>query len=397
MEPMTRWAPATARFEFTTSDRIIFGAGTSARVASFTAGYGLRAFIVTGSSPGRTGPLIGQLKDHGLRTTIFRVATEPTTAVALEAVASAREAASDVVVGIGGGSVIDTSKIVAALLTNTGDIMDYLEVIGGGRQLSRPPAPCIAVPTTAGTGAEVTRNAVLASPEHRVKISMRSPLMLPRLAVVDPLLTHTMPPIVTASTGLDALTQLLEALVSWRSNPLTDGLCREGLERAARSLRAAYEDGSDPSAREDMAVASLLGGLALANAGLGAVHGFAGPIGGMFAAPHGAVCAALLPQVMAANVRALRSRAPEAPAVARYEEVARLLTGSVEAAAEDGVAWVQSLSSALHVPSLGELGVSADDITAVVDKARASSSMKGNPIELTTDELAAVLEAALAG
>jgi alcohol dehydrogenase class IV len=385
------------RFEFATSGRIIFGTGASADLPDLAAELGTRALVVTGGGLEWAAPLVERLRDHGLAVATFAVPIEPTLALARDAVRTARDARCDLVVAIGGGSVIDTGKAAAALLTNPGELLDYLEVIGGGRPLTRPSAPCLALPTTAGTGAEVTRNAVLSSLQHRVKVSMRSPLMLPRMAVVDPGLTHTMPPRVTASTGLDALTQLLEAYVSGRANPLTDGLCQEGLRRVARSLRAAYEDGSDTQAREDMALASLLGGLALANAGLGAVHGFAGPIGGMFSAPHGVVCAALLPHVMSANVRALRARTCVSAALARYAEVARLLIGSDGSAAEDGVAWIETLCSGLRVPRLAELGVGAADVPAIVEKARASSSMKGNPIELTTDELTGVLESALGG
>ena len=230
-------------------------------------------------------------------------------------------------IGLGGGSAIDAAKAIAALAANGGDPLDYLEVVGRGRSLTQPSLPCIAIPTTAGTGAEVTRNAVLASPEHGIKASLRSATMLPRLALVDPELTYSLPAAVTASTGLDALTQLIEPFTSSKANPLTDALCREGMMRAARSLRTAYEDGRDAAAREDMALASLFGGLALANAGLGVVHGFAGPVGGTFHAPHGAVCAAFLPHVMAVNARALRTRQPGSAALARYDEIARILTG----------------------------------------------------------------------
>jgi alcohol dehydrogenase class IV len=280
------------------------------------------------------------------------------------------------------------------MLTNTGELEDYLEVVGAGKALTQASAPHIAIPTTAGTGAEVTRNAVLGVPEHRVKVSMRSPLMLPRLAVVDPDLTHSMPPTVTASTGLDALTQLIEVYVSNKANPLTDGICREGLKRAGRSLRRAYEDGDDSAAREDMAIASFFSGLGLANAKLGAVHGFAGPLGGMFSAPHGAVCARLLPFVMEANVRALRSRKPGSAILSRYDDVAQLLTGRTTATAADGVAWVQDLSEALTVPSLTEFGLAERDFPDAVAKAQKSSSMKGNPIKLTDDELLEILKKA---
>ncbi|MCX7013427.1 MAG: iron-containing alcohol dehydrogenase, partial [Candidatus Sumerlaeota bacterium] len=232
------------------------------------------AFVVTGRTLDRAAPLIERLKRRGIESVAFSTAGEPTTAMVSAGADRARRAECDLAIGIGGGSALDAAKAIAALLTNGGDVMDYLEVIGRGLPIARPSAPCIAIPTTAGTGAEVTRNAVLGAPEHRVKVSMRGPHLLPRLAIVDPLLTHSAPPAVTASTGLDALTQLLEVFVSNQANPMTDGVCREGLARAGRSLRRAYENGSDAAARGDMALASLFGGLALANAKLGAVHGF---------------------------------------------------------------------------------------------------------------------------
>jgi alcohol dehydrogenase class IV len=299
------------------------------------------------------------------------------------------------VVSIGGGSVVDAGKAIAALMTNGGDPLNYLEVIGQGKPLTESPAPFVAIPTTAGTGAEVTRNAVLASEEHLVKVSLRSPLMLPRLAIVDPALTHGLPPAITASTGLDALTQLIEAYVCARANPLTDAICREGIQRAARSLRRAYTHGDDVDARENMALAATFGGLALANAGLGAVHGFAGPIGGMFRAPHGAVCAALLPCVMEANLRALRDREPQNPALPRYDELASMLTGRADATAERGTQWLGELCAALRIPSLAAYGIGSGDIEQLVQNAHAASSMKANPIALTSDELAALLERAL--
>ena len=355
---------------------------------------GRRALVITGQSVTRAAEVIDGLGDASLGVTVFHVELEPTTELVRAGVQAGREAACDVVIGLGGGSVLDTGKAVAALLTNSGDVFDYLEVIGRAQPLPLPPLPYIAAPSTAGTGTEVTRNAVLLSPEHRVKVSLRSPLMLPRLAVIDPELTHSMPPGVTASTGLDALTQVMEPFVSNRANPLTDAVCREGLARVARSLRRAYT-GGDPAAREDMCVASLCGGLALANARLGAVHGFAGPLGGMFPAPHGAVCARLLPFVMETNVRALQSRAPDSPALARYDEIARLLTGQATATAAEGVAWVQDLCAALDVPPLGMYGLTADQFPDVVEKSARASSMQGNPILLNADELTAILRQAV--
>jgi alcohol dehydrogenase class IV len=382
------------RFEFATATRIIFGQGTIQEVAPLSAEMGSRAFVVTGRTRQRAGPLLEQLKKQAIKCATFNVHGEPTTTIVKAAVLQARGAKSDLVISIGGGSALDTGKVIAAMLTNSGQLEDYLEVVGHGKPLIRSPVPHIAIPTTAGTGAEVTRNAVLGVPEHQVKVSMRSPFMLPRLAVVDPVLTYSMSPGITASTGLDALTQLMEVYVSNKANALTDGICREGLRRAARSLRKAYDDGNNRAAREDMAIASLFGGLALANAKLGAVHGFAGPLGGMISAPHGIICARLLPFVCQANVQALQGRAADSAALARYDEIARLLTGTAVAQAVDGVRWVQELCEALKVPPLTEFGLKEQDFSKVVAKSQKSSSMKGNPITLTDDELTEILKRA---
>jgi alcohol dehydrogenase class IV len=380
------------RFEFVTATRIVFGQGTSSEVAPISARLGKRAFVVTGRTADRVKPLLEGLSKLAIDYVTFGVPGEPTTTILKAAIEKARQSRSDLVISVGGGSAIDSGKAIAAMLTNDGQLQDYLEVVGRGKPLVNKSASHIAVPTTAGTGAEVTRNAVLGIPEHRVKVSMRSEWMLPSLAVVDPELTYSMPPALTASTGLDALTQLMEAYVSNKANPPTDAICREGLERAGRSLRDAYEDGSNAAAREDMSLASLFSGLALANAGLGAVHGLAGPLGGMTSAAHGVICARLLPFVAQANVRALQSRAADSPALGRYDDITQLLTGKAAAQAADGVTWVQQLCAELNVPSLVRFGLKEQDFPAVVEKAKKSSSMKGNPIELTDDELMGILE-----
>ncbi len=288
--------------------------------------------------------------------------------------------------------MLDTGKAIAAMLTNPGELENYLEVIGPGNPLVIKAAPHIAIPTTAGTGAEVTRNAVLGSPAHHVKVSLRSPLMLPRLAVIDPELTYGLSPAVTATSGLDALTQLIEPYTCNSPNSLVDALCVEGIRRVARSLRRAYHNGQDAAAREDMSLAALFSGLALANARLGAVHGLAGPLGGLFPTPHGAICARLLPIVVETNVQALQSRAPDSPILARYDEIARLLTGSPDAVAADGVAWLDALCADLAIPPLGAYGLQPADIPIVVAQAKKANSMKGNPIALTEEEMTRVLE-----
>lgn len=382
------------RFEFVTAARIIFGPGTLAEVGPLAREIGRHALVVTGRNQERAARLRQFLRTAGVESTVCSIANEPALDDITRGTALARGAGCDFLIGFGGGAALDAAKAIAALLTNARPLLDYLEVVGGDQPLVHPAAPCIAIPTTAGTGAEVTRNAVLASPAHRVKVSLRSPHMLPRVALVDPELTRDLPPEVTAASGLDALTQLIEPYVSCRATPLTDPLCIDGIRRVARSLRHAVEDGANLVAREDMSLASLFGGLALANAGLGAVHGFAGPIGGMFPAPHGAVCAALLPDVMDANLAALRSRQSQLPALRRYNEIGRLVTGNDQATADDGVAWIRDLIATVKIPPLRNHGIRRADFAAIVEGAAKASSMKANPLPLSEAELHAILERA---
>lgn len=381
-------------WEFATAGRIVFGPGAASQIAPAARTMGKRALLVTGRKPRQAARIVADLHGAGVGCSPFATEGEPTLDTVRAGVETARREGCDHVIACGGGSAIDAGKAIAAMLANPGDVLDYLEVIGRGQPLQAPPAPFIAVPTTAGAGSEATRNAVLQSPEHGVKASLRSPLMLPRLAVVDPELTLSVPPEVTAATGLDALSQLLEPFVSVRANPMTDMLCREGLRRAGRSLRRVFEDGSDLEARTDMAMASLLSGMALANAGLGAVHGFAAPVGGAFPAPHGAVCAALLAPVTRVNLRALREREPGHPALEKYAQAARLLDPGARSA-EDLPAWLDQLRIDLKIPRLSEYGIQASDIPLLCEKAARASSMKGNPISLTPSELAEILHAAL--
>lgn len=382
-------------FEFASPQRIAFGPGTSRQAGAMARGLGRRALVVTGRDPSRAAPILERLEAEGIATAVYPIAGEPTTDMVRAGTAQAREFGADMVVGIGGGSPLDSAKAIAALAANGGDPLDYMEVVGRGQPLGKPSLPMLAIPTTAGTGSEVTKNAVLASPEHGVKASMRSLSMVPRIAIVDPELTVGLPPATTACTGLDALTQLIEPYTCKRANPLVDALCREGIARVARSLLRAWADGNDLAAREDMSLASLFGGFSLANAGLGVVHGFSGVIGGTFHAPHGAVCAALLPHAMAMNRAALREREPTHPARARYDEIARLLTGRSEATAEEGVAWVRDLTAALGIPRLAACGVELRHIPEIVEKTAVASGTQANPIVLTREELAAILRDAI--
>lgn len=380
-------------FEFATTNRIIFGAGKLNALSKHLERSAKHVLFVHGSTSHAIPRVREMLSAGGMSITEFEVHNEPTIQLVREGVRAAE--GSDMVIGLGGGSVLDAGKAIAALMTNPGDVLDYLEVIGKGQPLVNPSLPYLAIPTTAGTGAEVTKNAVLEAPEQSVKISLRSPWMLPRLALVDPELTYDLPPEFTASSGLDALTQLIEPFVSQKANPMTDALCREGLAFTARSLRRAYENGADEEAREGMSLASLFGGLALANAALGAVHGFAGPLGGMLHAPHGALCARFLPLVMEANIQAMGSRQPEHPALRRYEEIATILTGKNQATALDGVGWTSRLVEDLKIPRLAAYGMRSADFSDAVQKTQKANSFKGNPIVLDEQELAKILEQAL--
>jgi alcohol dehydrogenase class IV len=383
------------RFEFAAPQRILFGPGTSKEVGRLAADLGHRALLVTGKTPVRARPVANSLAEQGVHVVPFTITGEPTTDDVRHGLSLAAGERCELVIGVGGGSPMDAAKAIAAILTNGGDPLDYMEVIGKGLPLSEPSAPCIAIPTTAGTGTEATRNAVIASPEHRVKVSLRALTILPRIAIVDPELTYSMPPSVTASTGLDALTQIIEPFVSAKANPLTDAICRDGLERIARSLRNAYRQGEDAEARLDMSLAGLYGGMALANASLGVVHGFAGVIGGMFPSPHGAVCAALLAASIEANVGAFRERQADHGALRRYDEIARILTGDPSATAGDGAAWIRELCLELAVPPLSAYGLTRADFSVILDKSAGASSMKANPIALTRRELEEILAESL--
>ncbi len=383
-------------FEFATATRIIFGSGGLAQIGGIARELGGSALIVTGRSVSRATPLVALLEKSGIATAVFSVSGEPTLDTVTHGITTAREAHCDLVISFGGGSAIDAGKAIAAMLTNPGELLDYLEVIGRGQPLQKASAPFIAIPTTAGTGAEVTRNAVLGSTEHRVKVSLRSAHMLPRVALIDPALTLGLPSDITASTGLDALTQLLEAFVSSRANPLTDALCEHGIRLAARSLERAFTHPDDLAAREDMSLAAMLSGMALANAGLGAVHGFAAPIGGMFSAPHGAVCAALLAHVWYANLKAIEERGTDDQHW-RFVRAARALLDNDHADGYDALIWIERLCERLKVRPLSHFDVTEKDAGEIVSRAAQASSMKANPVTLSPDELSAILAAATTG
>lgn len=381
----------TLSFEFATSNRIIFGNGTANKIGELGVNFGFNALIVTGSGKVPAEDIVQTLEKENIKSIIFRVTQEPDIESIGAGVVMGKSFGCDFIIGFGGGSVIDSAKAIAAMMTNPGNLIDYLEVIGGGKSIKFRPLPLIALPTTAGTGTEVTKNAVVLSPEHRVKVSMRSPMMIPTLAIIDPELTYSMPAAVTASTGMDALTQCIEPYVSKKSNPLTDGIAIQGIKAAARSLLGAYKDGKNKNAREDMAFASLCGGLALANSGLGVVHGFAGVLGGMYAAPHGEICASLLAAGMKYNVEALKSMPGKQEILARYGEIAQWLTGNPKASIDEGIKWVKTLTEQLSIKGLKDVGVKEEDFDVIIDQSLVSSSMQKNPFQFDKKSLEAIL------
>jgi alcohol dehydrogenase class IV len=382
-------------FEFATATRVIFGNGCLSKLGDLAGEFGQSVLLVGGASMERIGFAHDHLVKKGLQVVSFQVPGEPTLDLVRAGTDLARSNGCDVVVAIGGGSAIDAGKAIAALATNPGDVLDYLEVIGQGKTLKQLGLPFIAIPTTAGTGSEVTRNAVIGSPAHGVKASLRSLAMLPRIALVDPELTYALPANQTAASGMDALTQLIEPFTCNLPNPIVDALCVDGIRLAARNLAAACLDGKNSHAREAMSLAGLYGGMALANARLGAVHGFAAPIGGARSAPHGAVCARLLPVVMEFNIKALRQREPGSRLIERYQRIAGICTDDEHADPEAGVSWVFSLREELRIPPLSSYGFITGDIPDLVEKASRASSMKGNAIPLSTQEMELILEQSL--
>ena len=383
------------RFDLAVPVDIRFGAGRVSEVPEVFAKLGAsRVLVVTGRTTSRADTLRSELRETGISSVVFGVATEPSIERVRAAVSLVAESGCDAVLGFGGGSALDVAKAVAVLALSGTDPTDHLEVIGAGRPIERPGLPCVAVPTTAGTGSEVTRNSVLSG--GGVKASLRSPLILPKVALVDPELLVGVPKPTIAASGMDALSQLIEPLLSKRANPFSDALARDGIRRSARSLRRGYEEGMEESGvREDLALASLFSGMCLANSGLGAVHGLAAAAGARLSAPHGAVCAAVLAAVMDVNLRALRERAREHPALPRMTEVATLLTGLPEATPEDAIAWLQELTAALSIPGLASYGLNQDEIAPMVAAAQKASSMRGNPIELRDEEVTEIIARSL--
>ena len=369
---------------FLTASEIRFGRGKACEVAVTAKGFGQRAMLVTGATAARADWLADQMAPVAR----FAVGREPDIAMIEAGVAAARAAKVQVIVALGGGAVIDAGKAIAALVPAHLPMMDYLEVVGRGLPLEADPLPFIAVPTTAGTGAEVTKNAVIGVPSARRKVSLRDNRMLPDVAVIDPALTDGTPKSVTLASGLDAITQVIEPYLCTKANRLTDVLCRNAIPLGLAALVRLME-AEDVGARDDLAWVSLCGGLALANAGLGAVHGLAGPIGGVAPAPHGAVCGVLLPPVLAANAQAATG-----VAAARISEVQTWISDAFGVETKQAMAALQNWSQHHGLPRLSQMGVREDELQSIAQTSLGSSSMRGNPVALTEGALTDILYAA---
>ncbi|EAS42364.1 alcohol dehydrogenase [Photobacterium profundum] len=377
-------------FQFMTSSRIVFGEGALINSFSTLNQFGYSVLLVTGKDNQRSEPLVNYLKQQNMRYQQVAVLGEPLIAMIEEMAAMGRRFRPDMVISIGGGSVLDAGKALAALIPNQGSVYDYVEVVGRNVPLQAKPLPFIAIPTTSGTGSEVSKNAVLRSAQENVKVSLRSADMLPDLAIIDPTLTYGMDPVLSGCCGMDAFTHLMEAYVCGAPNPLTDMVCEEGLRRLAGAIVPACE-GDDPRARSDMSFAAMLGGMALANAKLGAAHGLASSLGGRLNAPHGLITAQLAPYVMQENVLAARE-AGRADVLNRYRQLACILTSRTDADIADGITWTKRTLERLNLPSVSEYGLCDTMFDEVAEDALLSNAIKGNPLPLNKERLQGILE-----
>jgi alcohol dehydrogenase len=391
----------TKAFSIARIPRIEFGPGSINKLSALAAPYGNSLLLVTGARSLRQSaawPAIEQsLHNAGFDWQTLSISGEPSPQMVDEAVAAHRAGNIDLVVGIGGGSVLDAAKAIAGLLRVDGSVLDYLEGVGPEKKYQGPAVPFIAVPTTAGTGSEATRNAVLSiAGKDGFKKSFRDEQLVPEYALLDPDLLTSCPPRLVAADGLDALTQLLESYVSSRANPMTDALAWSGLEAARDSLLPWYEGRGDQSAaRCAMAYAALISGITLAQTGLGSVHGLASPLGAFFPIPHGVVCGTLVAAASRINIDAMLSREPQNPALDKYAKVAELLCrqhfATREQAWEELLRLLDDWTQRLQLPTLDEYGITPADFPPIVAHSR-GSSMKTNPIVLSDEEIVLVLE-----
>ena len=383
--------------------RIEFGSGAFRKLPDIAAGYGRRFLLVTGARSFLAAEAAAWLFDafqaRNIGWEVVTIAVEPAPTFIDATVAALRGQAFDAVIGIGGGSALDAAKAIAGLLKPGNSVMDHLEGVGPELPYRGPATPFIAVPTTAGTGSEATKNAVL-SLDGQFKKSFRDDQLVAEWAIVDPDFLATCPPALIAADGMDAFTQLLESFVSTRSNPMTDALARSGIMAVKDSLLSLYheQDAESSHLREKMAYASLQSGICLAQTGLGSVHGLAAPLGAFFPIPHGVACGTLVATATAVNITALQARAPDSPALPKYAEIGRRFAMQKGLNGDEArsylVSTLQQWEEQLALPRLGHYRIASADISRVVAHSR-GSSMKTNPIALTDDEIAAILAARL--
>lgn len=392
---------AFAPFAIARLPRIAFGDGALGSLPAEAAALGRKALLVTGAKSFQASPhwpaLLTGLESRGVAWEHFAVAGEPSPELVDAAAVRFRDAGIEVVLGIGGGSALDTAKALAGLIPVRRGVMDYLEGVGPELPYAGPSLPFVAVPTTAGTGSEATKNAVLGrqGPEG-FKKSFRHEMLVARVAVVDPCLLATCPPEVMAADGMDAFTQLLESLVSLKANPMTDALAWSGLEAFASGFRPAFEGGDGAAAgRRRLAYASLMSGITLAQTGLGSVHGIAPALGSRFGVPHGLACGTLVAEATDVNIRALAARMPDSPALPKYAKAGRLLAGRPETTDAEArgllVAILRDWTERLGLKRLGAFGVTTADFPRLAAGSR-GSSMKTNPLVIGDDEIAEILE-----
>jgi len=376
-------------FQFMTSNRIVFGEGALEKSLSLIKQFGYSVLLVSGKSSERSKVVVDYLNAQKLRYQHVAISGEPNITMVEETAIIGRRFLPDLVVAIGGGSALDMGKALAAIIPNKGNVYDYVEVVGRNVPLKAKPLPFIAIPTTACTGAEVTKNAVLKSGQDQVKVSLRSPDMLADVAIVDPTLTYGTDTYISGRGAMKAFTHLVEAYVCGDPNPLTDMICEEGIRKIAKSaIPACIND--DKQARADIAFAAMLGGMATTNAKLGAAHGLTSALGGKLEAPHSLITARLSPYVMQENVNAARNAGRE-DILNRYRHLAQLVTNDVNANIEDGIQWVEDMLDRLGLPVLGKFGVCSTSFDRVARDALKSHSIKGNPIPLTKDRLVHIL------
>ncbi|WP_413284373.1 iron-containing alcohol dehydrogenase [Vibrio sp. MA40-2] len=377
-------------FQFMTSAKIVFGEGALNASLSIFNQYGYSVLLVTGKSKQRAESVINYFNSQNMRYQHVSISGEPNITMVEEISMVGRKFRPDMVVAIGGGSAIDMGKALSAVIPNQGSVYDYVEVVGRNVPLKTKPLPFIAIPTTASTGSEVSNKAVLRSGQDKVKVSLRSPDILPDVAIIDPVLTYDTDKTILSRGALETFTHLMESYVCGSPNPLTDMVCEEGLRRLALAIVPGCKN-NDYKSLSDLSFAACLGGMAISNAKLGAAHGLASSLGGKIEAPHSIIAARLAPFVMKENIKAAEAQGRN-DILLRYREIAKILTQNNQADYLDSVVWVEGMLEHLQLPNLNDFGICKTSFSQVAQDALQSVSIKGNPIPLNQDRLVFILK-----